>query len=300
MEKVGGRGWRHTHYTCKEQEHAAYGQSLPPTAVPRNTYLFLFYFRGRAMTDVLVLRRAGLTDAQIVAVVAEEQAERREAQRQAQRRYRARISNEINDRVISQPLQAPPHEKPQQNQSPRYITLPSPANPKKEKVSIPSKRKNIYNTNSPLDLSLPLELSLEACEAERSSGRRKGTRIPEGWEPGEAGMEFAVAAGVRNILREADRFRDYWLAKAGPNGVKLDWSATWRNWCRKAAESNNGKRTVQEAAHDLVGRLKAFGDVPAADGGRSRGDLVRLLPAGGCQQSRDLLSGRGSGPGSVF
>jgi hypothetical protein len=28
------------------------------------------------------------------------------------------------------------------------------------------------------------------------------------------------------------RFRDHWIAKPGKDGRKLDWFATWRNWCR--------------------------------------------------------------------
>ena len=27
-------------------------------------------------------------------------------------------------------------------------------------------------------------------------------------------------------------FRDYWIAVPGNRGLKLDWFATWRNWCR--------------------------------------------------------------------
>ncbi|MFA7278795.1 MAG: YdaU family protein [Sterolibacterium sp.] len=29
-----------------------------------------------------------------------------------------------------------------------------------------------------------------------------------------------------------DGFRDFWIAKAGRDGAKLDWFATWRNWVR--------------------------------------------------------------------
>ena len=29
-----------------------------------------------------------------------------------------------------------------------------------------------------------------------------------------------------------DGFRDYWVSVAGSKGVKLDWTATWRNWIR--------------------------------------------------------------------
>lgn len=28
-------------------------------------------------------------------------------------------------------------------------------------------------------------------------------------------------------------FRDYWTAKSGKDATKVDWAATWRNWCRR-------------------------------------------------------------------
>ena len=35
-----------------------------------------------------------------------------------------------------------------------------------------------------------------------------------------------------NIQKTFDLFKDYWVAKPGAGGVKLDWYATWRNWVR--------------------------------------------------------------------
>lgn len=35
-----------------------------------------------------------------------------------------------------------------------------------------------------------------------------------------------------DVLKVADCFKDYWIAKAGKDGSKLDWEATWRNWVR--------------------------------------------------------------------
>lgn len=35
-----------------------------------------------------------------------------------------------------------------------------------------------------------------------------------------------------NPYKVFDGFKDYWVAKAGAQGVKLDWLATWRNWVR--------------------------------------------------------------------
>jgi hypothetical protein len=43
-----------------------------------------------------------------------------------------------------------------------------------------------------------------------------------------------------NIVQTFLGFKDYWIAQPGQKGVKLDWSATWRNWIRnqKASKPN--------------------------------------------------------------
>ncbi len=49
-----------------------------------------------------------------------------------------------------------------------------------------------------------------------------------------------------DVQREAEKFRDYWHAKAGRSAVKADWQATWRNWCRSdIAQRANGRATLQ-------------------------------------------------------
>jgi hypothetical protein len=68
---------------------------------------------------------------------------------------------------------------------------------------------------------------------------RPACRLPRDWMPTLDDLAFA-----RTLLRherveiEVAKFRDYWLARDGPNAVKRDWSATWRNWCRRDAERN--------------------------------------------------------------
>ncbi len=64
----------------------------------------------------------------------------------------------------------------------------------------------------------------------------RGSRLPENFEPD---FQFAVDAGIQNTLEEAHKFRDYWNAQPGQKGVKLDWSATWRNWCRNAKQTRS-------------------------------------------------------------
>lgn len=79
----------------------------------------------------------------------------------------------------------------------------------------------------------------------------RGSRLPEDWSPSEADSTFAAEQGFgpSAIVRITGKFRDYWIAKAGAGGVKLDWSATWRNWVRREAEDgrNLGGRQHGEA-----------------------------------------------------
>ncbi|PDS74693.1 helix-turn-helix domain-containing protein [Rhizobium sp. L43] len=65
----------------------------------------------------------------------------------------------------------------------------------------------------------------------RGLGPDRGTRIPDDFQPD---LSEAQKLGLTSdeALLEADAFRDHWRSKAGADGRKLDWPATWRNWCR--------------------------------------------------------------------
>ena len=62
----------------------------------------------------------------------------------------------------------------------------------------------------------------------------RGTRLPTDFQ---ADLDFAEQQGITTSLIEAAKFRDYWSAQPGQKGVKLDWQATWRNWCRNAKKN---------------------------------------------------------------
>ena len=57
-----------------------------------------------------------------------------------------------------------------------------------------------------------------------------------------------------DINEEYEKFSDYWTAVAGAKGVKRDWLATWRNWCRNSRRStNNGNGTSNtKTARDAI------------------------------------------------
>ncbi|APH54882.1 putative cytosolic protein [Granulibacter bethesdensis] len=63
----------------------------------------------------------------------------------------------------------------------------------------------------------------------------EGCRLPPDWQPGEEEQGFASSLGLR-AEEVLPRFRDYWQARSGASGLRRDWSATWRIWCRGDAE----------------------------------------------------------------
>lgn len=75
-------------------------------------------------------------------------------------------------------------------------------------------------------------LMLAVDGGRRQPAPHPGTRIPPDWSPSEIDRAFArdKALSPREVDREAQRFRDHYLAAPGERGVRADWSATWRKW----------------------------------------------------------------------
>lgn len=97
------------------------------------------------------------------------------------------------------------------------------------------------------------------AEKQQAEGflKKRGRRLPEDFCPDVAD---ACKAGLTadQAAREAEKFRDYWISQPGHRGVKLDWPATWRNWCRHAAERRprappQRKRNFVDVAMDRLG-----------------------------------------------
>jgi len=80
----------------------------------------------------------------------------------------------------------------------------------------------------------------------------RGTRISEDWQPSQDDFNQALQMGltVEQIDHEANKFRDYWIGVPGSKGVKLNWSATWRNQCRHVIERRGGKTSRPNPVRD--------------------------------------------------
>ena len=89
-------------------------------------------------------------------------------------------------------------------------------------------------------------LTTESVKKESIRANKHGTRLPADWRPSEEDRGWATQQGLTatEITNESDRFIDYWIAKPGEKGCKLNWSATWRNWCRSFLERGNRQTSL--------------------------------------------------------
>jgi hypothetical protein len=104
--------------------------------------------------------------------------------------------------------------------------------------------------NPPTNPSLRSVERVAAPRTAKADGKGRGSRLAPDWQPSPDDRKAALAEGMpeAQVYREANKFRDYWTGRAGANGVKLDWSATWRNWVRRACEDRGWTPDAQPMA----------------------------------------------------
>lgn len=61
----------------------------------------------------------------------------------------------------------------------------------------------------------------------------RGSRLPSEWKlPDDWATWCEENRPDLDPWAVGEAFRDFWVGKAGKDGRKADWLATWRNWCR--------------------------------------------------------------------
>lgn len=98
--------------------------------------------------------------------------------------------------------------------------------------------------------------------APQAAPANRGARLSADWHPSQKDLDWAAEAFPRiDASLEVASFRDYWVAKAGKDGVKLDWSATFRNWMRNAKPRGfSGKLPSGNKQIDLEERNRRVAD----------------------------------------
>ena len=115
-------------------------------------------------------------------------------------------------------------------------------------------------------------ISQEDDEVLSVGPRIRASRLPDDWEPSQELRTWTVGQGLRgaNAWRELEKFRDYWVAKPGASGRKLDWDATWRNWVRKALEQHPVLRPLDGHAAFLSSDAQRLQAIARANQGDER------------------------------
>jgi hypothetical protein len=150
-------------------------------------------------------------------------------------------------------------------------------------------------------------------EKRLSPSPKRATRLPSDWKLPDDWRAYCLAERIDlDPDRVAADFRDYWLARAGPDAAKLDWAATWRRWVRnqKAGNGNrthNGRQRLDPAEQQRLDRaaiLKGMGlNVP---GGRGAGAGVDRtsgafgLEGGGGEPAAGEPANPGDSDGGAF
>lgn len=94
----------------------------------------------------------------------------------------------------------------------------------------------------------------------------KATRLPPVFQLPEEWFTFAQTERqweAPAVEAEFQQFLDYWHGVPGQKGVKADWLATWRNWCRRSHTPQGswqpaGTRRSQDPA-ELIAFFRGIG-----------------------------------------
>ena len=185
---------------------------------------------------IQAMLQAGCSAEQLAEVVAahEREQERIRSEKRAKRAAQKRAEREKR-RQVSPDVAATTSDNVRHDATTCDNSSPSPSSP-----SDGFPPANRYNINTPLSLTTPTSTP--------SPRFGRGSRLPPDWAPTFEDVFFAEQEGIE-WKRELDRFRDYWIAQAGQKGVKANWSATWRNWCRRAEKRQMSR---QEKLMDWV------------------------------------------------
>lgn len=88
--------------------------------------------------------------------------------------------------------------------------------------------------------------------SQRANRLPKDFSVPPDWRAW-AVQELGIPRQATDT--EAAKFVDYWHAKSGRDATKLDWQATWRNWCRNARQARPARTVPHGEEEDFRDRI---------------------------------------------
>jgi len=113
------------------------------------------------------------------------------------------------------------------------------------------------DTPEGVNADTPYEPSKEPSIQKKA--RARGSRLPEDWTPSpEQEAKGMAALGAWRYAEELEKFRNYWLSKAGADAAKVDWNRTFANWIITAKQRTptNGREHQPKGADTTEARRR--------------------------------------------
>lgn len=105
------------------------------------------------------------------------------------------------------------------------------------------KRREEGFTEPPIE-EIKVDCPSPSAKGDPKKDKSTGTRLPADWQLPKAWGDWALedngALTADDVRLEGEKFRDFWLAKAGKDARKVDWKATWRSWMRSGFVKPSG------------------------------------------------------------
>ena len=122
----------------------------------------------------------------------------------------------------------------------------------------------------------------------KEMSNKKGSRLKQSWRPASVTLnKMAILRPDLDMEEVIPGFIDYWIGIPGQRGCKLDWDATFRNWCRnqrhgKAVNKRGGQvngPSIADVRAKWACALSSEPDRPSAAG--DDGESAGLSSSGG-------------------
>ena len=116
-------------------------------------------------------------------------------------------------------------------------------------IHLPSRANQLDPQGEPIPDIKP-DIKPDVLDTNVSMQNKRGTRIKADWQPSEQDLQYAFKKGLSHdtTSEQAERFRDFWISKAGAGGTKLDWAATWRTWIGNYCDRRPAQGRAQRPA----------------------------------------------------
>lgn len=117
-------------------------------------------------------------------------------------------------------------------------------------------------------------------EDNKLSYKKRGVRLPDDWELQRPLGEWAMQQGLTRdqVIREADKFKNFWHSKTGKDATKMDWDKTFKNWIYNSTErkSNHAERPLSRSERLDIAQARALEKLNAITGPDEQQELPTL------------------------